>query len=158
MTDAMTTKECIDSQTHGGSCCEGGRRPVVPFSERRMTNGERINAMTAKFIQEQRASQPSQCVVTPVLGDASPTIAEVQAERGAVYGPPEVNMAAIAKCWSGLLMNYYKRTDLPDLTPAMVALMESAGTKACRLASTPTHPDSQLDYLSYGEIHHGLAR
>ena len=130
MTDAMTTDECIDSITHGGSCCEGGRRP---FSQRK---------------------EPKECgFFDPVIPYMDPIkmldrAEQVIQERGEVYGPFDVNMYGTALQISGMLAQFYSRTDLPVL-PAYMAAMIATAFKSNRIVKSPAHEDSHLDHGNY---------
>lgn len=147
MTDAMTTQECLDSQTHATSCCEGGRRPAVPFYERNTVRivGEpsatcTIQAFSQEDIDEIRA-----------IHEGTDKAAQVIQERGEVYGPFDVNMYGTALQISGMLAQYYGRTDLPVL-PAYMAAMIATAFKSNRIVKSPTHEDSHLDHGNYLEI------
>jgi len=146
----------LESQTHG--CCEGARRP---FSERK---------------------NPSQCVVQPIdlkdihiawidydkakaaeleeaiegIGLAS-HLEELTAERGEVYGPYDINMYGTALQISGMLAQFYQRTDLPVL-PAYMAAMIMTAYKSNRMVRTPDHEDSHIDDANYKRFAKELGR
>jgi len=127
MIEALQDEQCIESITHSGSCCEGARRP---FNARR---------------------EPLKVVVPQESYDTITAIAEgtdspIQ-ERGQDYGPPEVNLACIAKMWQAYLDNREpgRPLDIHD-----VCYMNSL-QKLSRLARTPRHKDSLRD-LSRGYL------
>jgi hypothetical protein len=154
MTEAMTDETCLDSITHAGSCCEGGRRP---FSQRK----EPICEKAAEDIFP-AYNDPDDTVGYYIIPpspqvdvDAIKAIAEgtdsLLAERAKDYGPPEINMTGIGLIWTAQLRNHYGMADLPVLSGQMVALM-MAGLKLNRLAKSPGHQDSYDDLEGYAEI------
>jgi hypothetical protein len=70
------------------------------------------------------------------------------AERKAVYGPPEINLTAIGKHWTAILMQAWDKADLPEIDGRMVAQMMVA-LKLSRLARSPEHADSDHDLRTY---------
>lgn len=152
MNEMLQDEVSLASQTHG--CCEGQRRPTVPFHQRHLRTPE-------------IADCPSQVVVMPVGGDVLPGFnnpyadaleetnqrisdraAQVIQERGEIYGPFDVNMYGTALQISGMLAQYYSRTDLPVL-PAYMAAMIATAFKSNRIVKSPTHEDSHLDLGVY---------
>lgn len=72
----------------------------------------------------------------------------VYGDRAATYGHPRGDFDTIAKMWTGILLKKLKAKNAPEITGEEVALMMAA-LKLARLASTPTHHDSQVDTIGY---------
>lgn len=130
--------ECVE-----GSCCEGGRRPVVPFSERKEAKAFKQNGFVHQPDGQCRVMPVDLDAIMPVEIDSDSPIAE----RGQDYGPPEINLTCIAKMWQAYLDNREpgRPLDLHD-----VCYMNSL-QKLSRLARTPKHKDSLRD-LSRGYL------
>lgn len=70
-------------------------------------------------------------------------VANVIAERSAVYGDASSNMAAIAQRWSATLGR--------EISPAQVVLC-LLDLKLARLAHDPSHEDSAVDICGYAAL------
>jgi hypothetical protein len=70
-------------------------------------------------------------------------VANVIAERSALYGDAADNMAAIAARWSATLGR--------EITPAQVVLC-LLDLKLARLARDPSHEDSAVDVCGYAAL------
>ena len=75
-------------------------------------------------------------------------VANVIAERSALYGDANTSMAAIATRWSVTLGR--------EITAAQVVLC-LLDLKLARLAHDPTHEDSAVDVCGYAALLHELA-
>lgn len=155
MSDSLVDEQCIESVTHGGSCCEGARRPVFtrPFNSRK--NGPAVLQITEEMVAQENAewragNEISQESIDAIKGTAEGTDA-LLAERAKDYGPPEINMTGIGLIWTAQLRNHFGIADLPVLSGQMVALM-MAGLKLNRLAKSPGHQDSYDDSRGYLQI------
>lgn len=67
----------------------------------------------------------------------------VSEDRGAVYGPPEVDFARTGRIWGAVL-------GVPDIPPEKVGLC-MVGLKMSRLVQTPDHRDSIVDMAGYSK-------
>jgi len=81
-------------------------------------------------------------------------ITDIVGERGASYGPPEINFANIAAFWRAWIKARHG-VDVP-IDGADVGHM-SALIKTARMAQTPTHRDSALDGAVYTMLGLGCA-
>lgn len=72
----------------------------------------------------------------------------VYGDRAATYGHPRGDFDTIAKMWTGILLKKLKAENGAEITGEEVALMMAA-LKIARLASSPTHHDSQVDTIGY---------
>ena len=72
------------------------------------------------------------------------TVEQLLAERGEVYGPPEVNHRRIAD-----LVSTYLEHEITPAQAAMIVLL----VKVARLIQTPDHEDSIDDIIGYAECY-----
>lgn len=97
----------------------------------------------------------------PCLATLPQSVAQVQAERGAVYGDLRISQDAQGLILTALLESYYQMK-LPVPVPGRVVALFMAGMKECRAAvphlTGEVHDDNYLDALSYIDIALKLAK
>lgn len=79
----------------------------------------------------------------------------IRKQKDAEYGDPAISLKGIGLMWTGILMVHWRRTDLDDIPPHIVALMMAA-MKDARIAfpriSEKPLDDARTDNYVYHKI------
>jgi hypothetical protein len=86
-------------------------------------------------------------MTTEPIKQSPDPVADVIAERGVIYGDPELSHTNIGLCWTALIQQHFGIILDHPITPALVAQM-MVGMKMQR-AVRAFHPDNYLDAKAY---------
>lgn len=142
--NTMTPIEEFYARTRGEaveSCCDGGRCKVE-------TEGVDLRPDTYPYELSTSGALKEKDTSTSYKPSVNLSEQQTIEERHPKYGRPEINLPAIGKHWTAILMQAWGKADLPDIDGRVVAQMMAA-LKLSRLARSPGHEDSEHDLRTY---------